>query len=60
MGQILPTTSYHRGDSILYALVCEEEISHIGKNSGNLDLVCKNCALYSQNGINPLAECELN
>ena len=27
---------------ILYALVCEKEWSHMGKNNGNPDLVCEN------------------
>ena len=42
MGQIFPTASLHRDHSILYALVCEKELSHMGKNNGNLDLVCEN------------------
>ena len=28
VGQIFPTASLHRDHSILYALVCEKEISH--------------------------------
>ena len=40
-GQIFPTASLHRDHSILYALVCEKEISHMGKNNGNPDLVCE-------------------
>ena len=36
-----PTASLHRDHSILYALVCEKEISHICKNNGNHDLVCE-------------------
>ena len=27
--------------------VCEKELSHMGKNSGNLDLVCENNCLIS-------------
>ena len=42
MGQIFPTASLHRDHSISYALVCEKELSHIGKNNGNPDLVCEN------------------
>ena len=41
VGQIFPTASLHRDHSISYALVCEKEISHMGKNNGNLDLVCE-------------------
>ena len=40
VGQIFPTASLQRDDSISYALVCEQEISHMGKNNGNPDLVC--------------------
>ena len=39
VGQIFPTVSLHRDHLISYALVCEKEFSHIGKNSGNLNLV---------------------
>ena len=28
--------------SILFALLCEKECYHMGKNSGNPELVCKN------------------
>ena len=42
VGQIFPTASLHRDHSILYALVCEEELSRMGKNGGIPDLVCKN------------------
>ena len=42
VGQIFPTASLHRDHSISYALVCEKEISHMGKNNGNPDLVCQN------------------
>ena len=50
MGQILPTANIHRDHSILYALVYETEFSHIGKNSGYTDLLCKNMlqGLYSK------------
>ena len=41
VGQIFPTASFHRDHSILYALVCEKEISYMGKNSGNPDPVCE-------------------
>ena len=41
VGQIIPTASQHRDHSILYALVCEKELSQMGKNSGNTDIVCK-------------------
>ena len=30
-GQIFPTVSLHRDHSILYALVCEKELSQMGK-----------------------------
>ena len=33
VGQIFPTASLHRDHSISYALVCEKELSHMGKNS---------------------------
>ena len=42
VGQIFPTASLHRDHSISYALVCEKEISHMGKNNGHPDLVCEN------------------
>ena len=35
MGQIFLTVSYHRDHSILYALVCEKQFFHMGRNSGN-------------------------
>ena len=41
VGQIFPTASLHRDHSILYAVVCEKEFSHMGTNSENPDLVCK-------------------
>ena len=34
VGQIFPTASLHRDHSISYALVCEKELSHMGKNDG--------------------------
>ena len=37
VGQIIPTANLHRDHSILYALVCEKELSHMGKNNGNPD-----------------------
>ena len=40
VGQVFPTASLHRDHSISYALACEKEISHIGKNTRNPDLVC--------------------
>ena len=42
VGQIFPSASLHRDHSISYALVCEKEISHMGKNNGNPDLVYEN------------------
>ena len=42
VGQIFLTVSLHRDHSILYALVCEKESSHMGKNNGNPNLVCEN------------------
>ena len=56
VGQIFPTASLHRDHSILYALVCEKELSHMGKNNGNPNLVCQNasyicvCSFFSQVG----------
>ena len=41
VGQIFPTASLHRDHSISYALVCEKEISHMGKNNENANLVCE-------------------
>ena len=40
VGQIFLTASKHRDHSILYAFVCEKELSHMGKKIGNPDLVC--------------------
>ena len=39
VGQIFPTASLHRDHSILYALVCEQELSNIGQNIGNANQV---------------------
>ena len=39
VGQIFPTASLHRDHSISYALVCEKELSHMGENNENPDLV---------------------
>ena len=48
VGQIFPKASLHRDHSILYALVCEKDLSHMDKNNGNPDLVCeKNLLLYN-------------
>ena len=33
VGQIFPTASLHGDHSISYALVCEKEISHMGKTT---------------------------
>ena len=46
--QIFLTASQHRDHSILYALVYEIEFSHMGKNSGNPHLVCKNIRIYHE------------
>ena len=46
VGQIFPTASLHRNYSILYALVCEIEISHMGKNNGNPDPLCEKIVLF--------------
>ena len=40
VGQIFPTAILHRDHSILYALVCEKKLSHMGKNKGNPDMMC--------------------
>ena len=45
VGQIFPTASLHRDHSISYALVCEKELSHMGKNNGNPDLVCEKVSM---------------
>ena len=50
VGQIFRTASLHRDHSISYALVCEKEISHMGKNNGNPDLVCEKMSSFV---INP-------
>ena len=41
VGEIFTTVSLHRDHSILYALVCEKELSHVSKYDGNPDLVCE-------------------
>ena len=41
MGLFFPTARLHRDHSILYALVCEKDLSHMDKNSRNRNLVCK-------------------
>ena len=46
VGQIFPTASLHRDHSISYALVCEKELSHMGKNNGNPDLMCKKTCFF--------------
>ena len=51
MGQILLTTSYHRDHSILYALVCENELSQMGKNNRNPDMVCEKYCLMAFSSI---------
>ena len=38
---IFPTASLLLDHSILYALVCEKELSHMGKNNGNPNLMCE-------------------
>ena len=40
VGQIFPTASLHRDHSILYALVCEKELSHMGKNKTEIPIWC--------------------
>ena len=47
LGQIFSTASLHRDHSISYALVCEKELSHMCKNNGNPDLVCKNMCYHN-------------
>ena len=41
VGQIFPTASLHRDHSILYELVCEKKLSHIGENNRKPNLVCE-------------------
>ena len=41
VGQIFLTASSYRDHSILYALVCEKELSHMCKNNKTPDLVCE-------------------
>ena len=44
--QIFPTGGLHSDHSILYALVYEQELSHMDNNNGNPDLVCEDvCSL---------------
>ena len=38
VGQICPTASLHRDHSILCALVCEKELSHMGKTANIIQL----------------------
>ena len=45
VGQIFPTESLHRDHLISYRLVYEKELSHMGKNVGNPDLVCENIGI---------------
>ena len=47
VGQIFPTASLHRDHSILYALVFEKEISNMGRNIGNPDLVCEKISAHT-------------
>ena len=41
MGQIFPTASLHRDHSILYALVCEKECSHMRRNINSMLVTVK-------------------
>ena len=44
--QIFLTGSLHSDHSIVYAFVCEQELSHMDKNNGHPDLVCEHvCSL---------------
>ena len=52
VGQIFPTASLHRDHSISYALVCEKEISYMGKNNGNRDLVCEKSISHNSQSAN--------
>ena len=54
VGQIFPTGSLHRDQSISYALVYEKEISHIGKNNGNPDVVCEKSYTLPDNEAEPM------
>ena len=47
VGQIFRTASLHRDHSILYTLVYEKEFSHMGKNSGNSNLVFEKLKVWS-------------
>ena len=46
MGQIFPSANLLRDHSISYVLVCEKEISQMGKNNGHPDLVCENKSIF--------------
>ena len=48
VGQIFLTASLHRDHSMLYALVCEKELSNMGKNNGNPALVCEKCCSHTK------------
>ena len=50
VGQIFPTASLHRDHSISYALVCEKELSHMGKHNGNLDPMCEKLTFHREQG----------
>ena len=41
VGLIFLTAILHRDHSVLYAMVCEKELSHMDKNIGNPNQVCK-------------------
>ena len=51
VGQIFPTASLHRDLSISYALVCEKEISHMGQNNKDPDLVSESGCLLQHTPI---------
>ena len=51
VGQIFQTASLHRDHSILYTLICEKEISHMGKNNGNPVLVRENFFIFTQQKV---------
>ena len=46
VGQIFPTASLHRDHSISYALVCEKDLSHMGKNN-ETTIWCARILFYS-------------
>ena len=48
VGQIFLTASLHRDHSILYALVFEKELSHMGKTKGHPDLMCEKNVIYAK------------